>query len=71
MHPRAHAGLKFPDMSRPETLERKYVGKLPADAHAFMRSLLSLDSSQRLTCAQVIKWFLLHKFDFGDFLVKH
>lgn len=22
-------GLKFPDMSRPETLEKRYVGKLP------------------------------------------
>lgn len=31
------AGLKFPDMSRPETLERKYAGKLHPDALSFIR----------------------------------
>jgi len=34
------AGLKFPDMSRPETLERKYAGRLAPDALAFLKALL-------------------------------
>lgn len=31
------SGLKFPNMSRPETLERKYGGKLHPDALSFIR----------------------------------
>lgn len=32
-------GLKFPDMSRPETLEKRYVGKVrPAPARRFCRT---------------------------------
>ena len=30
------AGLKFPDMSHPETMERKYARKLSPDALSFM-----------------------------------
>lgn len=30
-------GLKFPDMRNPETLDRKYAGKMPHDALAFMK----------------------------------
>lgn len=47
------SGLKFPDMSNPETLGRKYKGKLPPEALAFMCSLLELDPANRLTCTQV------------------
>lgn len=42
-------------MSRPETLERKYAGKLPPDAQAFMCSLLALDPSDRLTCTECMQ----------------
>lgn len=49
------AGLKFPDMTRPETLERKYAGKLPQDALSFLRSLLALDPSHRLTCTECMQ----------------
>jgi hypothetical protein len=49
------SGLKFPDMSRPETLERKYTGKLPPDAQAFMCDLLALNPSDRLTCAECLQ----------------
>lgn len=30
-------GLKFPDMSRPETVQRKYLGKLSKRAMNFMK----------------------------------
>jgi len=41
-------GLKFPDMSRPETLEKRYVGKLTKKALSFMKGLLVMDPSKRL-----------------------
>jgi cyclin-dependent kinase-like len=35
-------GLKFPDMSRPETLQRKYVGKLTKRGFLFMKNLIQV-----------------------------
>ena len=46
-------GLKFPDMSRPETLEKRYVGKLTKKALSFMKSLLVMDPAKRPTAAEV------------------
>lgn len=43
------AGLRFPDMSRPETLQKKYLGKLSRRALGFMRSLLVMEPADRLT----------------------
>ena len=40
-------GLKFPDMSRPETLQKKYVGKLTKRALSFMKTLLLMDPAVR------------------------
>lgn len=35
-------GLKFPDMTRPETLQKKYMGKLSKRALNFMRVIPNL-----------------------------
>jgi cyclin-dependent kinase-like len=43
------AGLKFPDMSRPETLQKKYVGKFGKSALHFMQALLRMNPSDRPT----------------------
>jgi len=43
------AGLKFPDMSKPETLHKKYMGKLSKRAIALMRGLLAMEPSARFT----------------------
>ena len=43
------AGLKFPDMSRPETLQKKYVGKLSKRALSFLRAVLSMHPPNRPT----------------------
>jgi cyclin-dependent kinase-like len=43
------AGLKFPDMSRPETIEAKYGNKLTGHALSFMKALLRIDPAERLT----------------------
>ncbi|KAJ9523397.1 hypothetical protein QJQ45_005300 [Haematococcus lacustris] len=48
------AGLKFPDMTRPETLDRKYAAKLPPDALAVIQGLLAMQPSARLTCSQCL-----------------
>lgn len=41
-------GLKFPDVSKPETLEKKYVGKMSKKALALMNGLLKMDPNERL-----------------------
>jgi cyclin-dependent kinase-like len=42
-------GLKFPNMNKPETLDRHYLGKLPKIALQFMNDLLKMDPNDRLT----------------------
>jgi len=48
-------GLKFPDMTRPETVEKKYLGKMSKRALNFMKGLLAMDPAQRLTGAQCLE----------------
>lgn len=48
------AGLKFPDMSKPETLQKKYMGKLSKRALNFMKVLLSMDPNDRPTSASCL-----------------
>ena len=42
-------GLKFPEIVKPETLEKKYTGKLSNNALSLMIGLLKMDPSERLT----------------------
>ncbi len=42
-------GLKFPDLSKPETLEKRYAGKLSKRALSLMTALLKMEPSDRLT----------------------
>lgn len=49
------AGLKFPDMSRPETLQKKYVGKLSKRALSIMKALLSMEPSERPSSEQCLQ----------------
>ena len=49
------AGLKFPDMSRPETLQKKYVGKLSRRALSIMKALLSMEPRDRPTAEQCLQ----------------
>ena len=41
-------GAKLPDVPKPETLERRYMGKLSKQAICFMKGLLNPDPKQRL-----------------------
>lgn len=48
-------GLKFPEIGRPEALEKRYMGKLSRTALNFMKSVLKLDARQRLTSAETLQ----------------
>ncbi|CAD7956946.1 unnamed protein product [Amoebophrya sp. A25] len=48
-------GLKFPDMSKPETLEKRYVGKIPKRSWMnFMKSVLKMEPRERLDGSQAV-----------------
>jgi cyclin-dependent kinase-like len=52
-------GLKFPDIQKPETLERRYVGKLCPEALSLLKGTLSLDPTKRFTAIECLAcaWF--------------
>lgn len=41
-------GLKFPDVSKPETLDKRYVGKMSKKALSLMNGLLNMNPADRL-----------------------
>lgn len=45
-------GLKFPDMTRPDTLEKRYAGKVTKKALALIKGMLLMDPSKRLLAAE-------------------
>ena len=42
-------GLKFPEISKPETLEKRYMTSLSKKALQLMIGLLKMDPAERLT----------------------
>jgi len=44
-----YVGLKFPEISKPETIERRYLGKLSKKALNFLKLLLKMDPAERPT----------------------
>lgn len=46
--------MKFPDVSKPETLDRKYIGKMSKQALAFVKALLKMDPKERLASEQAL-----------------
>eukprot|EP00397_Hematodinium_sp_SG-2012_P014720 GEMP01014976.1.p1 GENE.GEMP01014976.1~~GEMP01014976.1.p1 ORF type:complete len:515 (+),score=126.80 GEMP01014976.1:238-1782(+) len=53
-NPRFHS-LKFPDMSSPETLEKRYCRKMSKAALSFMKGVLSMEPMKRLSAADAVK----------------
>lgn len=51
-------GFKFPDVTKPETIDKKYAGKLQKEGLDLMQGLLMMDPNERLTAKQA----LLHPF---------
>lgn len=48
-------GTKFPDFGKPETLEKHYLGNLSKKALSFMKALLQMDPSKRLTTSEALQ----------------
>lgn len=49
-----YLGYKFPDLSKPETLEKRYIGKLSKKALSLISGLLELLPENRLTAVQAL-----------------
>lgn len=47
-------GQKFPEIEKPETLERHYLGKISQKALSFMKSVLKMEPNERLTCEEAL-----------------
>ena len=47
-------GYKFPDLSKPETLEKRYLGKLSKQALSLMELLLRMDPKERLAAREAL-----------------
>ena len=47
-------GYKFPDLSKPDTLERRYVGKLSKQALSLLEGLLRMDPKERLSAKEAM-----------------
>merc|ERR1711965_351072 len=47
--------IQFPDMSRPDTLQKKYVGKLSRRALNFVKSVLQMEPSDRSTSRECVE----------------
>ena len=47
-------GLTFPDISKPETLEKHYVGKLCKKGVSLMNGLLAMDPHKRFSALEAL-----------------
>jgi cyclin-dependent kinase-like len=47
--------MKFPEIGKPETIERRYLGKLPRKAIGFVKGLLKMDPEERLTVTDALR----------------
>jgi cyclin-dependent kinase-like len=52
-NPRFH-GYKFPDMSKPETLSKRFFGRVGKAGLNLLKGMLELEPSKRLTCQQCL-----------------
>ena len=47
--------MKFPEIGKHETIERKYLGKLPRKAIGFVKGLLKMEPNERFTTKEAMK----------------
>ena len=48
-------------MGKPETLERRYLGKITKKALSFMKALLKLDPEERLNSKEALNHRLIYR----------
>ena len=47
-------GFKFPELSKPETIEKKYVGKMSSKALSLMSGMLLMEEGKRFTAIECL-----------------
>ena len=47
--------MKFHEISKPETLEKRFLGKISKKALSFIKSLLKMDSEERLSASKALE----------------
>ncbi|KAM3127600.1 hypothetical protein pb186bvf_020305 [Paramecium bursaria] len=50
-----YVGMKFHEINRPETLEKKFSGKLSLKAISFLKGVLKMDPNKRLTAIEALE----------------
>ena len=53
-HPR-FKGLKFKEIKKVDSLEKRYLGKVSKRGMAFMKAILKMDPKERLSCKQALE----------------
>ena len=48
-------GLKFKEVKKVDSLEKKYLGKISKRGMAFMKAILKMDPKERLSCKQALE----------------
>lgn len=48
-------GMKFPELSKPETLEKIYLAKMSKKSLSLLKGLLKLDPQERLTAEEALR----------------
>lgn len=48
-------GMKFPEIGRLDSIEQRYLCKLSKKAISFVKGLLKMEPSERLTCKQALR----------------
>lgn len=47
-------GYKFPNISKPETLDKRYIGKMSKAALCLMKGFLNMDPKKRIKCILIV-----------------
>jgi len=47
-------GYKFPEVNKPESIEKKYVGKMSSKALSLMNGMLNMEHEKRLTAIECL-----------------
>lgn len=47
--------MRFPEIGKPETIERRYLGKLPRKAIGFVKGLLKMEPKERLSARDAMR----------------
>jgi cyclin-dependent kinase-like len=64
-------GYKFPDMSKPETLAKRFMGKLSKAGLNLLKGMLELDPARRITCQQCIEHEYFKGLNVEKYILEH